>query len=198
MPSSLAVRMRLPSRFQTASRTIADGDGRDTAYGHRVAEHTVAINHDHFFSFRIDLDVDGQQNSFVYKLLISRRLSEQSTRKSVWVVESRTAAIEEAAKLRMDIEGPQVWRVINSNIRGPLGHPVSYQLEPKANAISLLSADDFPQRRAGFTDLHIWATPYDPMERYAAGKYPNQSKGGDGLPAWTRANRPIENTDIVL
>ena len=28
--------------------------------------------------------------------------------------------------------------------------------------------------------------------------YPNQSKGGDGLPAWTQANRPIKNTDIVL
>lgn len=28
--------------------------------------------------------------------------------------------------------------------------------------------------------------------------YPNQSKGGDGLPRWTSTNRPIEDTDIVL
>ncbi len=41
-------------------------------------------------------------------------------------------------------------------------------------------------------------TPHDRQERYAAGMYPNQSKGGDGLPRWTSANRPIENTDIVL
>ncbi len=41
-------------------------------------------------------------------------------------------------------------------------------------------------------------TPYHPQERYAGGTYPNQSKGGDGLPSWTRTNRRIENTDLVL
>ncbi len=75
---------------------------------------------------------------------------------------------------------------------------MSYELKPGSNAISLLSSDDFPQQRAGFTDHHIWVTPYDPQERYAAGTYPNQSKGGDGLPTWTSADRPIENTDLVL
>jgi hypothetical protein len=37
-----------------------------------------------------------------------------------------------------------------------------------------------------------------PEERYAAGEYPTLSEPGQGLPAWTRANRPIRNTDIVL
>jgi len=49
-----------------ASRTVADDqDGRDTAYGHMVAEHTVAVNHDHFFCFRLEVDTDGVQNCFV-------------------------------------------------------------------------------------------------------------------------------------
>ena len=181
------------------SRTIADDkDGRDTAYGHMVAEHTVAINHDHFFCFRIDLDVNGQQNSFLYERLKTKRLVKPNPRKSVWVVDSRTAATEQAAKFRINLEKPALWRVINPNVLGPLGYPVSYQLKPKANAVSLLSPDDFPQQRAGFTDFHLWVTPHNPQERYAAGTYPNQSKGGDGLPSWTSANRPIENTDIVL
>ena len=179
----------------SSRRETDDGDGRDTAYRHRVAEHTVAINHDHFFSFRIDLDVDGRQNSFIHDALKPERLGEQSLRKSVWVVESRTVATEKAATLQVN---SKLWRVINPNVLGPLGYPVGYQLEPKSNAISLLSPDDSPQRRAGFSAYHLWVTRHEPQERYAADTYPNQSRGGDGLPAWTIADRPIEDTDLVL
>ena len=181
------------------SRTTRDDrDGKDTAYGRMVAEHTVATNHDHFFCFRLDLDVDGPKNSFLYERLRTKRLGKESPRRSVWVVDSRTAAREQAGKLHIDLRQPALWRVINPNRIGPLGYPVSYELKPKANAVSLLSPEDFPQQRAGFTNFHLWVTPYHPQERYAGGTYPNQSKGGDGLPAWTRVNRRIENTDLVL
>jgi primary-amine oxidase len=33
---------------------------------------------------------------------------------------------------------------------------------------------------------------------YSGGDYPNQSRGGDGLPKWTAANRSIDNQDVVL
>ena len=33
---------------------------------------------------------------------------------------------------------------------------------------------------------------------YAAGDYPTVSTAGEGLPAWTAANRRIENTDVVV
>ena len=45
---------------------------------------------------------------------------------------------------------------------------------------------------------HLWVTPFAPEEINAAGFYINQSKGGDGLPKWTKANRSIENQDIVV
>jgi primary-amine oxidase len=35
-------------------------------------------------------------------------------------------------------------------------------------------------------------------ERFAAGDFPNQSSGGDGLIRWTKANRGIENRDVVF
>jgi primary-amine oxidase len=41
-------------------------------------------------------------------------------------------------------------------------------------------------------------TPYSPRERFAAGDYPNQHAGGDGLPAWVAQRRSIEDTDIVV
>ena len=62
----------------------------------------------------------------------------------------------------------------------------------------LVDRATLPHTRAGFTNHHLWVTPYDPAERYPAGAYPNQHRGGAGLPDWTRADRAIENTDIVL
>ena len=41
-------------------------------------------------------------------------------------------------------------------------------------------------------------TPFSPDERYPAGDYVNQSESGLGLPQWTEADRPIENTDVVV
>ena len=44
-------------------------------------------------------------------------------------------------------------------------------------------------RRAGFARHNLWVTPYAPDERRAAGEYPNQHAGGDGLPRGPRQDR---------
>ena len=181
------------------SRTAADDpDGKDGRYGHFVDNNTVGVNHDHYFCFRLDLDIDGTENSFVKEQLKTERLPAGSPRKSIWVTEPKIAKVEEEGQLRMMMEHPAVWRVINPNVKGPLGYPPGYEIAPGHNAISLMTDDDWPQRRAAFIEHNLWVTPYREDERYPAGDYPTQSHGGDGLPAWTKANRPIENTDIVV
>ena len=52
--------------------------------------------------------------------------------------------------------------------------------------------------RAGFATRNLWVTPYDPDERRAAGDFPNQHPGGDGLPAWTAADRSLVDRDVVV
>lgn len=181
------------------SRTAAeDADGRDGMYGRFIAENTVGVNHDHFFSFRLDFDVDGTANSFVRDKLRVKRLPPDRLRKSLWVAEPETVKTEEQAKVQMSMKEPEIWRVVNPNVKSPLGYPVGYSVMGEGNAMSLMVPEDYPQKRAGFTDYQVWVTPYRDNERYAAGDYPTQSQGGDGLPAWTKANRPIEDTDIVL
>ena len=94
---------------------------------------------------------------------------------------------------------PALWRIFNPSKEGRLGHHPGYVLRPTGSAVySLLAANDFVQRRMGFTDHNLWITPYRPDEQYAAGSYPNQSRPGEGLPKWTAANRAIVNRDIVL
>ncbi|MGA8593697.1 MAG: hypothetical protein WB676_03045 [Bryobacteraceae bacterium] len=118
-------------------------------------------------------------------------------RKSIWVVKPSIATCERDAMLDIHLERPTMWLFINPNVRGPLGYPTGYEIMPGATATSLMSSDDLPQKLGGFSEHQFWVTPYSANERYAAGLYPTSSKATDGLPFWTKANRPIENTDIV-
>jgi len=75
---------------------------------------------------------------------------------------------------------------------------VSYRLVPGENAVPFASPDAAVSHRAGFITRHLWVTPYERAERFAAGDYPNQHPGGAGLPEWTRADRDIDGRDIVV
>ena len=66
------------------------------------------------------------------------------------------------------------------------------------NTVPFATPDSSLRSRAGFIDHHLWVTPYDPEERYPAGEFPYQHRGGDGLPRWIEADRPIEKTDVVV
>ncbi len=166
-------------------------------YGHFVAENTVGVNHDHFFSFRLDLDVDGQNNSFLPDRLVKRELKDNPSRKSIWVMEPFTARTEKDAMMDIHLERPTMWRFVNPSVKGPLGYPTGYELMPGVTAASLLDPDDGPQKVGAFSAHQLWVTPYNPDEFYAAGVFPSASKGNEGLAIWTRANRPIQNRDIV-
>ena len=62
----------------------------------------------------------------------------------------------------------------------------------------MASPDSAIGQRAAFMYHHLWATPNRRDERYPAGEFPYQHPGGAGLPAWTAADRPLEDTDLVL
>ena len=168
----------------------------ETVYGTLVAPGLVATNHDHFFSMKLDVDIDGGGNSVSVDQLTP---TDFEGPRSGWVVESRVPRSELKALLDYDPSRPAYWRIINPNASGPLGHTPGYVLRPgNSVAYSLLNTGDMAQQRAGFTRHQLWVTPRHADERYAAGMYVNQSEGGLGLPTWTAANRSIENTDIVL
>ncbi len=90
------------------------------------------------------------------------------------------------------------WKVINTRAVNAIGQPTGYLLVTGENSLSYSGINSFVRRRAGFMNYHLWVTPYTRGEDYAAGYYVNQSRGGDGLPTWTKLNRPIQDRDVVL
>ncbi len=182
----------------TAQTAAADHAGHGAAeYGQLVAPNTIGVNHDHYFSFRLDMDVDGPNNSFMTHKMVPQRLVNDPMRKSIWVSQASVAARERDAILDVRLDQPSMWMFMNPSVKGALNHPSAYEVMPGATAKSLLSADDEPQKLAAFSEHQFWVTPYDGNQRYASGTYPTSAKGNDGLGVWTQANRAIANTDIV-
>lgn len=174
--------------------SVANGD--DELYGRLIAPKLIGINHSHFFSFRLDLDVDGTANSLVVDRLRTERLPADNPRRSLWRVQSQTARTESEAQRHSTMTEPEIWRIVNPGVNGAYGSPVGYEIDGHG-ALTLLSPDDYMQRRAGFTNHTLWVTPYNATELFAAGDYPTVSVAGDGLPKWTAANRAVANTDVV-
>ncbi|QPC41414.1 hypothetical protein HW532_00860 [Kaustia mangrovi] len=175
----------------------AETAGDDTEFGALVAPYVVAPYHDHFFSFRLDLDVDGPQNSFVRDLIVPEPAPAGSLRTSLWRLVSEPVGTEGRIVPTRNTHG-EVWRLINPNRRTAMlkGHP-GYQIEPgTGNTLSSLPDNDPAQKRAQFSSTRLWLTRYKPDELYAAGDYP-MGEADRGLPRFIDDRQSIENADIV-
>jgi primary-amine oxidase len=178
-----------------SAKGVADG-GHDP-YGHLVAKNLVAVHHQHFFCFRLDMDVDGEVNRVVEMNSAPVPAGPRNPYGGAFTMEETPFATERQAQRRLDLAASRRW-IIQSTTRNALGQLTGYALLPGENALPFLLPDAWVRKRAGFLNAHVWVTPYNPAEMYAAGDYPYQSKGGDGLPKWTAADRPIDNRDLVV
>jgi primary-amine oxidase len=182
----------------SAGMAAIDTDGKEVQFGQLVAPGTSAVDHDHYFSYRLDLDVDGTKNSLMVDRLVPYKLPETSLgRKWIWAMKPEMVANEVDAKLNVSLDHPAMWRFANEGVKNSLGQNTSFEIMPGETGISLLPSSEWPQKRAGFSEHSLWVTPYDPTERYVSGVYVMGSKGDDSLPEWTKQNRSIMNTDIV-
>ncbi len=167
----------------------------DTAYGTLIAPGRVGVNHDHFFSFRLDLDIDGPLNRLVERRLVTQ--PREGERPGLWRVAERV--VEGEGPLGIDAHAGKVsWRIENPTVTSRLGQHPGYQVRGDHMSAVLVTPDDPRQRRAAFAAAPLWVTAYDPAELYAAGPYPNQNPAAAGLPAYAARHRPVDGADLVL
>ncbi len=173
-------------------------EGR-ASFGHLVAPHVEAPNHQHFFNFRLDLDMDGARSNSVLELN-TEALPDgpDNPQGNAFVMKETLLRRELDARRRMNLTTGRKWKIINTCVKNTLGQPTGYVLVPGENSVPHASTKSFVRRHAGFVNSHLWVTPYRPEEMYAAGDYVNGGKAGEGLPKWTSANRSIEDEDVVV
>ena len=123
-----SLRMDASATGMDATKDAA-GTADDAKYGRLIAPGRVGINHSHFFSFRLDLDVDGAANTLMVDRLRPQRLPAGNPRRSIWAVETTPAATEKEAKRQSTMTEPEIWRIVNPGVNGTYGGPVGYQVE---------------------------------------------------------------------
>jgi primary-amine oxidase len=178
--------------------TGAVAPGTEPRHGVLVAPGLNAMVHQHFFNVRLDLDIDGTANAVEEVWTESLPPGEGNPYGNAFEARRRRLRTESEAMRQVDARSARWWEIVNPGRLHRLGRPVSYRLIPAENAFSFAQPDAPVRRRAGFVDAHLWVTPYERDERFAAGDYPNQHPGGAGLPEWTSADRPIDDRDIVV
>ena len=198
------IKLRVGATGFDAVKSVAAKDmdsptaAQDTAYGNLIAPFTVAPFHDHYFNFRLDLDVDGTANTLVRDQFVAKPASAGSLRKSLWTLKSQRYLKEGPIVQDHAAVGGSVLRVVNNtNTNGLKQHP-SLWLNAHHDAQSILSADDPPQMRAGFSAHNFWITKNKPDEIWAAGLYPNLSMTDEGLPRFVQDNESVADQDLVV
>jgi primary-amine oxidase len=170
----------------------------DGMFGHLVAPYVIAPHHQHFFNFRLDLDVDGADNSVVELNAAPIDSEKDNPGRNAFVMTETPLANEQSAQRDLSLKAQRKWKIYNPARKNSLGYPSGYILIPGESSLPYLQADSPLRRRGGFVNHPVWITQQRDDELYAAGTYPSQRASADGLPVWTQQNRSLVGRDLVL
>ena len=179
------------------SESMADATAAtDTAVGTLIAPYRVGVNHDHYFSYRIDMDVDGTDNHFDRMMLRPIPQPKGAARSGIWGVLPQRVTSERQAQTKMAADKPALLVFSSSDRKNKMGNPSAYQLV-MPNVKALVTQFDEVFKRAYFVQNNLWVTRFKRDEIFASGLQINQSIPYLGLPEYIADNEPLENTDLV-
>ena len=172
--------------------------GAGYKFASELAPGLGAPYHQHLFSARLDMMVDGLGNSVdELEAALVPRGPENPTGTGFTQLVTRLKTESDAQRLADNAKG-RAWLVTNPSVQNRLGNDVGWVLLPEGKPVLMADAESDIHKRATFSTKHLWVTEYEPTELYPAGDFVNLHPGGAGLPAWTAANRNVDDSDIVL
>jgi primary-amine oxidase len=166
-------------------------------FAHPVAPGIDAPNHQHFFAWRLDFDVDGRGNR-VFELNTKNAQSTLKDTVGEWFgMEQRLLRSEQTAQRDIDSSTARRWLVVNNTRRNTHDQPTAYALLPGENAPPMQSAGSAPRRRAPFLDHQLWVTRHNPQHMYASGEWVSLP-AIEGVSTWSMDDESIVDQDVVL
>jgi primary-amine oxidase len=167
-------------------------------FGTLVKQHVEAVNHQHFFVFRLDMDVDGINNTAGEMNTVALPSGASNPYDNAMITQTIDFKTEKEAQRSINAGSARHWKFMNHDKTDVYGHHSSYMLMPSAGIKPLVNEKASLMSRAGFLKNHVWVTPLNEKEIYPAGDYPASNIKNAGLPTWTDKNRDIVNKDLVV
>ena len=185
------------------AKTMHDETAKDdTQYGTLIDHNIVGTTHQHIYNFRLDMDVDGENNKLVALDPEVKPNTAGGPRTSTMQINQHDISTEQEAAQKFD---PGTIRLLsNTSKENKMGNPVSYQIIPFAGGTHPVASgakfapDEWIYNRLSFMDKQLWVTRYNPEERYPEGKYPNRSAHDTGLGQYSKDNQTLDNQDDVV
>lgn len=187
-----------------AQGTAAQKQSEGSSNGRLIAKNIFGVNHQHFFNYRLDFDVDGQANSVMEMNVKALPMDEKNPLGNAMPTAVNYALVEtpltnETAAVRdLDMKSSREWMIVSADKKNPLGAAPGYMLMPGGNSMFFPVEGSKIRQRAEFATHHVWVTKYKPAELYAGGDYPNQTQPGQGLPKYIADDESLMGEDIVL
>ncbi|WP_336712874.1 primary-amine oxidase [Arthrobacter sp. USHLN218] len=172
--------------------------GKGYPYASEMAPGLGAPFHQHLFSARLDMALDGLTNRVEEEEAVRVPLGEGNERGNAFTRRRTLLRTEAEGAREADMAAGRTWIISNPESLNRLGEPVGYKLHPQGQPTLLADPASSVARRAAFATKDLWVTRHAEEERYPTGDFVNQHAGDAGLPAYMAQDRGIDGEDIVL
>ncbi|CAM9796367.1 unnamed protein product, partial [Ascophyllum nodosum] len=192
---------------ELSTNLVSEGESETMPdHGVIVAPGVNAQIHQHNFCVRLDMSVDGHKNAVEEVDVVMLPDGPGNPAGNAFCARRTPLMSELQARRDAAPHAARSWVVQNNDSINPIsGGPVGYKLLPQtrgpAHPALMTGAKSAVTARGKFATKALWVTQHRDSERWPAGDYTVQSRGGveaGGLPAWTSEDRNVVDEDIVL
>lgn len=177
--------------------TTACEPGKPGLHGVEVSPGVRGQIHQHTFCARLDMAVDGDENSVVECNTYADPAGPENPYGNAFRQHETVLETEKGATRKADPSTHRYWKFTSADRTNHVGGKTAYKLMPSSTVTPFLSPDGPSGRRAGYTFNDLWVTKFDADQRFPTGEFVNGSDGSDGFPNFTNGDRPIVDTDLV-
>jgi primary-amine oxidase len=178
--------------------TPMEKDDDSSPYGTKVDVRTYAPFHQHFLIAKLDLDIDGDENTVIEVDSVIEPINQDNPLGLAMSTQNTIIESESQSARDFKWESQRTWKVINPDKWNRHGSNTAYKLVPGAAIPSLMDPSSPIYQRAPVIGHSLWVTAYDDNERWPAGDYPTQSRQDTGITRWIVEDAPLIGTDVVL